>query len=461
MPSVTPLRTADTVTDPPPPAKRRRVQDTGEEVDKQLKVAQSQKARQADYMERMGVKGVPDTPLPKSTSRIDFSKGLFLAPMVRIGTLPTRLISLEHGADLVWSPEIVDRAIIGTDRVVDNRTGIIRYIRADAAGSRPADAGSAEREVFSTHPIEKPYMIFQLGSATPALAYAAVSHVAQDVAGVDLNCGCPKPFSTHGGMGSNLLSTPDLLCDILVAMRKAAPSHVSVTCKIRLLPTQEETLDLVKKIVRTSTVDAITVHCRTKEMRPREKALSSRLIEIAQVIKVESAGQVPVVVNGDCWDPEEAQRIMDLTGVTAAMIARGAESNPSVFRRSAPPLSVKSVVAPAWVRYALALDNPFGNTKYCMNQLAIRPALQPAAPSASKKEQSKPVSKPYEGEQGKNALSKADANTLKQKMAQAKSIEDMAKLFNIDPVTQRKNPLDELLRPLRVALEARQTHHHI
>jgi tRNA-dihydrouridine synthase 2 len=33
--------------------------------------------------------------------------------------VPTRLLALEYGADLVWGPEIVDKAIIGSTRVVD------------------------------------------------------------------------------------------------------------------------------------------------------------------------------------------------------------------------------------------------------------------------------------------------------------------------------------------------------
>jgi len=32
-----------------------------------------------------------------------------LAPMVRVGTLPMRLLALEYGADLVYSEEIIDR----------------------------------------------------------------------------------------------------------------------------------------------------------------------------------------------------------------------------------------------------------------------------------------------------------------------------------------------------------------
>ncbi len=65
-----------------------------------------------------------------------FKHGVMLAPMVRSGAckcsvlfslfyglkrpkVPTRLFALKYGAKLVWSPEIVDKAILHAERVVD------------------------------------------------------------------------------------------------------------------------------------------------------------------------------------------------------------------------------------------------------------------------------------------------------------------------------------------------------
>jgi len=66
----------------------------------------------------------------------DYKNGLMLAPMVRSGArmsyrlfalpilisvslVPTRLFALKHGAKLVWGPEIVDKAVLNSERVVD------------------------------------------------------------------------------------------------------------------------------------------------------------------------------------------------------------------------------------------------------------------------------------------------------------------------------------------------------
>ena len=70
--------------------------------------------------------------------------------------------------------------------------------------------------------------------------------VEKDVAAVDVNMGCPKPFSVHSGMGAALLKTPDKAAAILDALVKALP--IPVTCKIRILPTEEATLDLADKL---------------------------------------------------------------------------------------------------------------------------------------------------------------------------------------------------------------------
>lgn len=70
------------------------------------------------------VKEVMASPVETSKKyafELDYTNKLVLAPMVRTGTLPTRLLSLYYGAGLVWSPEIVDRAIIGAKRVVDRK----------------------------------------------------------------------------------------------------------------------------------------------------------------------------------------------------------------------------------------------------------------------------------------------------------------------------------------------------
>ena len=48
----------------------------------------------------------------KDKKQMQYAGKLMLAPMVRMGTLPTRLLALRYGADLVYGEEIVDYKIV-------------------------------------------------------------------------------------------------------------------------------------------------------------------------------------------------------------------------------------------------------------------------------------------------------------------------------------------------------------
>ncbi|KAF9256355.1 tRNA-dihydrouridine synthase 2 [Marasmius fiardii PR-910] len=281
-----------------------------------------------------------------------FKNGIVLAPMVRSGALPTRLFALKHGATLVWGPETVDKAILHAERIVDPFTGIVSY-------------NGKSRAIWTTHPIEKPYLIYQLGSADPTLAVQAAKTVMQDVSGIDLNCGCPKPFSTHAGMGAALLTDPDLLCSILTALREAMPPEITVSAKIRLLPSQEDTLKLVERIVNTG-ISALTVHCRTRSMREKDPAAIERLREIVEFVERMDKG-IAVLENGDCQGASDAKRVLDVTGAHSVMIARAAESNPSAFSMK-PLTDIHQTLIPAYLRLSRYIDNHWSLTKFCVSQ---------------------------------------------------------------------------------------------
>ena len=50
--------------------------------------------------------------------RLNYGGGkVILAPMVRVGTLPARLLALDYGADIVFCEEVIDHRIL-TVRIV-------------------------------------------------------------------------------------------------------------------------------------------------------------------------------------------------------------------------------------------------------------------------------------------------------------------------------------------------------
>lgn len=306
--------------------------------------------------------------VPIPANGVDYRGKVVLAPMVRSGELPSRLLALKYGADLVWGPETVDRSLVGATRRVNPRNGTIEFTRRPSNGGRATPA-SEDSVIYRIDPVrEKGKLIFQLGTASPEFAIPAAKLVAADVAGIDVNSGCPKPFSTSGGMGAALLRDPDRLVSILEALVREVgnPFQIGISVKIRILETAEKTEELVTRLCATG-ITGLTVHCRTTPMRPRERAIRDQLRMIASVCR--KAG-VACVMNGDVTSRDQALALMKEYDVDGAMLATAAESNSSCFRTDAEGglLPWRDVVHD-YLEACLQVENRFGNTKYLLNMM--------------------------------------------------------------------------------------------
>ena len=267
-------------------------------------------------------------------------------------------------------PETVDHSLIGTTRRVNPNTGMIEWTRMPSNGGRNNQSQNGKESIiYRLDPVrEAGRLVFQLGTSDPDRAVAAARAVAGDVAGIDVNAGCPKPFSTSGGMGAALLRTPDLLCAILRALVAAVvPEHgVGVSVKIRLLEDPAETETLVRRLVATG-VAGLTVHCRTPDMRPRERAIRGQLPMVAALCR--EAG-VACLMNGDVENRDQAVPLVEEFGVDGAMIALAAERNFSCFRSAADGgLAPWREVAEKYLGFALEVENKWNNTKFMLNQI--------------------------------------------------------------------------------------------
>ncbi|RLN15101.1 hypothetical protein BBJ28_00009318 [Nothophytophthora sp. Chile5] len=311
-----------------------------------------------------------------------YANKVCLAPMVRSGTLPLRLLSLRYGADLVYGEEIVDKRIISAVRVPNAVLDTVDFV------SRSGDS-----VVFRTCPEEAGKVVFQIGTADAVLALKAAEHMcvslrtrcflqsatsstllytdllavatadclvslcvacsARDVAAVDINMGCPKHFSIQGGMGAALLRKPEVACDQIVkTLRRNL--NIPVSCKIRLLPNTQETVRRLS-LSQSSIVLSILIVSLIHE-RPSNKASWEALAPVV------SALSIPVLANGDVFLYEDLAKLRAISGASSFLIARGALANASIFRKEG-RLSVAQV-ARDYLKVAAETDNVYQNTKY-------------------------------------------------------------------------------------------------
>jgi tRNA-dihydrouridine synthase 2 len=117
------------------------------------------------------ISAAPHVPIPKNG--VDHRNKIVLAPMVRSGELPSRLLALHYGADLVWGPETVDKAMIGTTRRVNPRTSCIEWTRFSSNGGRAQEKVGLQKEsvIYRVDPQrEKGRLVYQIGTSDPDLA---------------------------------------------------------------------------------------------------------------------------------------------------------------------------------------------------------------------------------------------------------------------------------------------------
>lgn len=95
--------------------------------------------------------------------------------------------------------------------------------------------------------------------------------------------GCPKEFSVKGGMGVALLQNLDKAVIILKTL--VDNLKIPVSCKIRIMPTKEETLKTVEKLVSTG-IHMIAIHGRTKDERPQHFVHTDIIKYVASKTKI-------------------------------------------------------------------------------------------------------------------------------------------------------------------------------
>ncbi|KAG8470701.1 hypothetical protein KFE25_009122 [Diacronema lutheri] len=286
-----------------------------------------------------------------------FRGKVMLAPMVRAGTLPLRLLALHYGADTVYSEELIDLKVAKLSRVENGVLGTVDFVLA--SGAQPV-------VTFRTDPSkERGRLVFQLGSASPASAVAAARVVADDVDGIDLNMGCPKRFSLQGGMGAALLKDSDRAASIISALRRELPARVAVSCKIRLLEDTASTVALVRKLVAAG-AQAVAVHLRQVDTEYKVPA------DWTQMRAIMTAVDVPIIANGSIFEHADLAKLRLAAGDSLTeprlglMVARGALINCSMFRAEQEPLDL---VGRRYLRLCALGANVIQNAKYTLQRM--------------------------------------------------------------------------------------------
>ena len=163
-----------------------------------------------------------------------------------------------------------------------------------------------------------------LGSDPICLAENAAKLAALGPAGIDLNFGCPaKGVNRHRG-GAVLLDEPELIAQIVTAVRRAVPRHLPVSAKMRLGYNDDSRALECALAIAGGGADELVVHARTKADGYRPPAYWERIQDIRAAVTI------PVIANGEIWNVEDALRCRAMSGCDALMLGRGIVADPGL-----------------------------------------------------------------------------------------------------------------------------------
>lgn len=231
---------------------------------------------------------------------VEIENNIFLAPMAGVTDLPFRRMCKKYGCGFTYSEMVSAKGLYYKDKKTDDLMHLCEE--------------------------EKPCAIQIFGSEPDIMSQVVGQVESKGAAVIDINMGCPTPKIVNNKDGCALMKNPLLAGKIIRAVKDK--STVPVTAKIRK-GWDGDSINAVEmaKILEENGADAISVHPRTREQFYSGNADWSVIKEVVRAVNI------PVIGNGDIFFAHDAQRMIDETGCSAVMVARGAQGNPFIFQQ--------------------------------------------------------------------------------------------------------------------------------
>jgi tRNA-dihydrouridine synthase B len=190
---------------------------------------------------------------------------------------------------------------------------------------RSIDENSTGRPVFAQ----------LIGEDLGHLARTATELHRHNIAGIDLNLGCPAPKVYKKNVGGGLLRDPARIAEILATLRATVPGLFTVKMRIGFDDTAH--FDRILDLINEHHVDLLSVHGRTvKEMYRSE-------VHYDFIARAAARARCPVLANGNILSATRAAAVLAETRAAGVMIGRHAIRNPWIFRQCREQFAGQSV----------------------------------------------------------------------------------------------------------------------
>jgi nifR3 family TIM-barrel protein len=172
----------------------------------------------------------------------------------------------------------------------------------------------------------RPVFAQLIGESIPDLVRTARELCKYEIAGVDLNMGCPAPRIYKKNVGGGLLREPEKVDRILDALRQTLNDR-PFTVKMRVGFENTDNFYKILDLINRHKIDLLSLHGRTvKDMYHGEVKYDL----IAEAVRWVNC---PVLANGNIYSAQSAIDILAKTGAAGLMIGRWAIGNPWIFEQ--------------------------------------------------------------------------------------------------------------------------------
>jgi tRNA-dihydrouridine synthase C len=197
----------------------------------------------------------------------------------------------------------------------------------------------------------------QLLGGDPLMMAANAKRAAElGSAGIDLNFGCPAKTVNRKDGGSILLQSPARVKAIVQAVRDIVPESVPVSAKIRLGFNDSSLLTELCTGIQQAGADELCIHARTKQDGYKPPAYWSHIKPIRELLSI------PVVVNGEIWNPHDADKAIYESQCSDLMLGRGAIACPDLSMQIRARLSGVEYTPLRWPEILELLQQSFDST---------------------------------------------------------------------------------------------------
>lgn len=230
----------------------------------------------------------------------------WLAPLAGFSDLSFRLLCREMGAAVACTEMVSAKGLI--------------------YGLKRKEQGGATEDLLVSVDEDNPLVVQLFGEDPHFLADAVQVLKERGYQYFDLNMGCSVPKVCKSGAGAALLRDPVSAVSVASAMLEAA-GEGRAGCKIRLGWDAASCIYLdLAKALEDAGAAWITLHPRYAKQGFSGKADMAALEALAKRLTV------PLIASGDLFRASDAVAVLQ-TGVQGVMFARGALSNPAIFRQ--------------------------------------------------------------------------------------------------------------------------------